>query len=165
MAASAESRPLQGLLKCRRNDSALTELSLPNGRIPRFDFLPHRRILEPGGSQVAHNQPDPHSADAFGQVLRFRPRPGQPRLVGSAAQPGEEESGDPFTQYEQEQERPINYRQRMLMNVIALAIVALLVGAGVWIADTIEVLQKDQDCVLQGRANCAPIEIPIPRQQ
>ena len=81
-------------------------------------------------------------------------------LVGSAAQPGEQESGDPFTQYEQEQEGPINYRQRTLMNVIALAIVALLVGAGVWIADTIEVLQKDEDCVLQGRANCAPIEIP-----
>jgi len=53
----------------------------------------------------------------------------------------------------------------MLMNVIAIAIVALLVGVGVWIADTIAEMEKDQDCVLQGRANCAPIEVPIPHRK
>lgn len=53
----------------------------------------------------------------------------------------------------------------MLMNVIAIVIVALLVGVGVWIADTIAEMEKDQDCVLQGRANCAPIETPVAHRQ
>ena len=47
----------------------------------------------------------------------------------------------------------------MLMNMIAAAIVVLLIGAGVWIADTISISVKIQDCALQGRTNCAPIEV------
>ena len=58
------------------------------------------------------------------------------------------------------EDEPINYRHRMLMNVIAVAIVTVLVGIGVWLADTIAEMERDQDCVLQGRQNCAPIEIP-----
>ncbi len=53
----------------------------------------------------------------------------------------------------------------MRMNVIALAVVTFLVGAGVWLADTITDMEKDQDCVMQGRVNCAPIELPPPPQQ
>jgi hypothetical protein len=41
--------------------------------------------------------------------------------------------------------------------------VSLLVGAGVWLADTIADMQKIQDCTLQGRQNCAPIEVPAKR--
>src|ERR1700689_1517469 len=67
--------------------------------------------------------------------------------------------------YEQEPDEPIDYHQRMLMNVIAIAIVTLLVGAGVWITDTITDLERHQDCVLQGRANCAPIEAPALNRQ
>jgi hypothetical protein len=48
----------------------------------------------------------------------------------------------------------------MLMNVIAVMVVALLVGIGVWLADTIAAMERDQDCVLQGRQNCAPIIVP-----
>jgi hypothetical protein len=53
----------------------------------------------------------------------------------------------------------------MIMNVIALAIVTLLVGLGVWIADTISDLQREQDCLMQGRSNCAPIEVPVPMRE
>ena len=68
---------------------------------------------------------------------------------------------DDLTRYEREAEdEPINYRHRMLMNVIAVAIVTVLVGIGVWLADTIAEMERDQDCVLQGRQNCAPIDIP-----
>ncbi len=74
------------------------------------------------------------------------------------------EPEDDLAQYEQENEA-IDYRQRMLMNVIAIAIVTLLVGIGVWIADTIAEMEKDQDCVLQGRANCAPIEALAPHRE
>jgi hypothetical protein len=111
---------------------------------------------------MVHNRPDRHDADEFGQVLAFRRRP-KPSLTSvSSAPPDEGEAGlvDDLAQYEQDQDVPIDYRQRMRMNVIAIAIVTLLVGAGVWIADTIADIEKDQDCVLQGRANCAPIEAP-----
>ena len=84
----------------------------------------------------------------------------------ATAKPDESESVDDLAQYEQEQDdRPIDYRRRMLMNMIAIAIVTLLVGAGVWIADTITDLERDQDCVLQGRGNCAPIEAPALSRQ
>jgi len=48
------------------------------------------------------------------------------------------------------------------MNLIALAILTSLVCLGVWIADTISDLQKEQDCLMQGRSNCAPIEVSAP---
>jgi hypothetical protein len=75
--------------------------------------------------------------------------------------PYKREPHDDFAAYEQDPDEPVDYRKRMLMNVIAVAVVTLLVGAGVWIADTIADLQRDQDCVLQGRSNCAPIELPV----
>jgi hypothetical protein len=64
----------------------------------------------------------------------------------------------------EEVEEVVDYRQRMVMNFIALAVVAFLVGAGVWLADTIADMQRDQDCIMQGRANCAPLELPMPAQ-
>jgi hypothetical protein len=118
------------------------------------------------GSQVVRNQPDSHDGE-FGQVLRFPRHPKEPLFPISAARPGDPEpdSADDLARYQQEQDEHIDYRQRMLMNVIAAAIVALLVGAGVWIADSIAGMEKDQDCVMQGRTNCAPIEAPAPDRQ
>lgn len=125
-------------------------------------------VLIRTGSQVAQNRPEPKEADETGQVLLFRQRRrlGRPPLAGAAAQPTDAalEPDDDFARYEQEDGK-IDYRQRMLMNIIAVAIVTLLVGVGVWIADTIAEMEKDQDCVLQGRANCAPIEAPVPHRK
>ncbi len=117
------------------------------------------------GSQVARNRPDP--AAEFGNVLHFRRRSKQPPLPLSAAGLGDSpaEPSDDLAAYEQDQDEVVDYRQRMLMNVIALVIVTLLLGAGVWIADTIADLQRDQDCVMQGRVNCVPVELPAPKQQ
>jgi len=102
-----------------------------------------------------------------GQVLHFRKgrRLGRPRM-GSAAEPANAAATpeDDLAQYEHDDDQ-VDYRQRMLMNVIAIVIVAVLVSAGVWIADTIADMEKDQDCVLQGRANCAPIEAPAPHHE
>jgi hypothetical protein len=130
-----------------------------------------------GGSKVVTDRPDPRGADAFGLVLRFERRRGgkvllrapvshapanrgslKPALTSEQA----DDDTDDFARFEQEPEERINYRQRMFMNFIALAIVTLLLGAGVWIAGTITELQKDQDCILQGRSNCAPVELPMP---
>jgi hypothetical protein len=48
----------------------------------------------------------------------------------------------------------------MTMNGLALLVVVLLIAAGVWIADTLALMRKNQDCVLAGRRNCIP-EVPI----
>lgn len=118
------------------------------------------------GSQAVHHRPDQRDTKAFGQVLPFR-RPGAPPWQAPQARPtdADKEAPDEFDQFEQDQDEFIDYRQRMLMNVIALAVVAVLVGTGVWLADTIADMQRDQDCVMQGRVNCAPIEVPAPTFQ
>lgn len=117
--------------------------------------------------QPATHRPVPEQTEKFGQVLQFPGRNGAGRAgaIPVAAAPvhgldAQTAAADDFARYEQDQDEPVDYRQRMLMNVIALAIVTLLVGAGVWIADTIAGLERDQDCIMQGRANCAPIETP-----
>ena len=43
-----------------------------------------------------------------------------------------------------------DYRHRMLINAAALLFVAALIGAGLWIADTMAQMRKNQDCVLVG---------------
>jgi len=96
-------------------------------------------------------------------VLKFRLRRRANRPLPRAPLTATEEPIDDLVQYEQEDEE-IDYRHRMMMNVIAVVVVSLLVGVGVWIADTIANMQKIQDCAMQGRQNCAPIEVPPPKR-
>ena len=57
-----------------------------------------------------------------------------------------------------------DYRHRMIMNMMAAAVVILLIAAGIWIANSIAMLRKNQDCVLSGKRNCnPPVEVPAPR--
>ena len=51
----------------------------------------------------------------------------------------------------------------MQMNFLALAVTVVLIVAGVWIAETIAEMRKQQDCFLSGRRNCAPIDVPTTR--
>ena len=51
-------------------------------------------------------------------------------------------------------------RDRAITNVIIVAFVVMLIGAGLWLADAMFHLRKDQDCVLSGRKNCADISLP-----
>ena len=77
--------------------------------------------------------------------------------------PGLRQAHNDFAHYEQDRDEPFDERQRMLMNLIALAIVVALISVGVWIADSVQIAVKQEDCLLQGRTNCAPIEIPAQR--
>jgi hypothetical protein len=52
-----------------------------------------------------------------------------------------------------------DYRHRMMVNVAALVFVVALIGAGIWLADTMARMRKDQDCVLSGRRGCTPVEV------
>jgi hypothetical protein len=53
-------------------------------------------------------------------------------------------------------------RDRMVTNVFILFFLALLVVSGVWLANAIVDLRKNQDCALSGRRNCNPIPVPNP---
>jgi hypothetical protein len=46
------------------------------------------------------------------------------------------------------------------MNVLGFLVTVLLIVVGVWLADKIAELRRNQDCYLSGRLNCAPIEVP-----
>ena len=112
---------------------------------------------------VIQDRPKVDEAQGSAQILQFQLRRRVPAAVPRPVVAAEDtEPLDDLAQYEQE-DLHVNYRHRMLMNVMAVMVVTALVGAGVWIADTIEDMQKAQDCVMQGRQNCAPIELPAKR--
>jgi hypothetical protein len=121
-----------------------------------------------GLSGVSQDQPNSPHAHERAQVLRFRPRrrsePQPARDAVGAPDGDQSELLDDLARYEEEG-HDFDYRRRMLMNAIAAVVVVLLVGFGVWIADKIADLQREQDCLMQGRKNCAPIEVPPPRNQ
>ena len=56
---------------------------------------------------------------------------------------------------------PDDYRHRMLMNLAAAGATILLVIGGIWIANTMAQIRKDQDCVLSGRRGCTPVDVPV----
>jgi hypothetical protein len=103
------------------------------------------------------NRPAAQERKEFGQVLPFRRRTTPVALV-AMPRPATPNADDDFARFEQDREERIDERQRMLTNMIAAAIVVVLIGTGVWIADTIAATGKLEDCALQGRTNCVPIE-------
>ena len=52
-----------------------------------------------------------------------------------------------------------DYRHRMIVNVAAFLAVTALIGVGIWLADTMAAMRKNQDCVLSGRRGCTPVEV------
>lgn len=120
--------------------------------------------MRDGSSRLAQDKLEGDGAPHVAQILQFRPRQRATEPNGAAqAAPDDGTLPDDLAIYEQDRDdEPVNYAQRMLMNVIAIAVVCLLIGVGVWLADTIAEMERDQDCVLQGRQNCAPIEVPAP---
>ena len=84
-----------------------------------------------------------------------------PRRTGSAAphRPvGEPPPVKDLREYER-REQPDDYRHRMLVNIAAFVFLALLIAAGLWLADTMARMRKNQDCVLSGRSGCTPVDV------
>ena len=98
-----------------------------------------------------------------GQILTFQLRRRVATRRHAPITPAGDEPVDDLAAFEDE-DGHIDYRHRMLMNVIAVVVVSVLISAGVWIADTIAAMQKAQDCALKGRQNCAPIEVPVTKR-
>jgi hypothetical protein len=162
MLIADDSRTVCGVLEWTRS-TLNANLSL--------EFVRERAILRRDlhdGHDVAQDRPIPNEAQESGQMesgqiltFQLRRRVGTPRHAPIAPDGGG--PVDDLAAFEEE-DGHIDYRHRMLMNVIAVVIVSVLITAGVWIADTIAAMQKAQDCALQGRQNCAPIEVPVTKK-
>ena len=50
---------------------------------------------------------------------------------------------------------------RTFGNLVLLAVFIALVGGGIWIASALDNARRAQDCMAQGRRNCAPLEVPL----
>ncbi|MFL9825255.1 hypothetical protein [Rhodoplanes sp. SY1] len=62
------------------------------------------------------------------------------------------------------QEPANDYRDRMVANLAGLAVLAMLIAGGLWIAVTMADQRKSQDCVLSGRPGCTPVPVQVPVQ-
>ena len=52
-----------------------------------------------------------------------------------------------------------DYRHRMIVNAAAFLFVIALICVGLWLADTMAQMRRNQDCVLSGRRGCTPVEV------
>jgi hypothetical protein len=97
----------------------------------------------------------PTESDSDARILPFRRRGAL--LTRNAPQPPVPD----LEKYEHTSDEPDDFRHRMLMNVLGLTVTVVLVAGGLWIAEVMAHMRKDQDCALSGRTNCMPIEIPV----
>lgn len=96
-----------------------------------------------------------HPNQESGRVVPFRPRS---RLSGPNLR------FSPVNDLRQyEITRDDDFRHRMMMNMIAVAIVLVLIACGLWLTEAMVKVRKDQDCVLSGRSNCFAIKVPAAR--
>ncbi len=50
-----------------------------------------------------------------------------------------------------------DYARRMIINALAFGFIVMLTIAGLWIAESIALLRKNEDCALSGRRDCADL--------
>ena len=93
---------------------------------------------------------EPSTSENEPRVVQFR------RGSGGAPSPTRSPVED-LTKYERS-EGSDDYRHRMIVNFAAFFAVVALIGVGIWLADTMAAMRKNQDCVLSGRRGCAPVE-------
>jgi hypothetical protein len=106
---------------------------------------------------VTRQHPKPSDDDP--RVVPFRSH--GDRTSGGARRPPQSPASadDALAKYEGGEEREDTYRHRMMVNLAALGFIVVLALAGVWLAMEIIQMRKNQDCILSGRRNCAPIDV------
>ncbi|HEY2184145.1 MAG TPA: hypothetical protein VGH39_04055 [Xanthobacteraceae bacterium] len=55
---------------------------------------------------------------------------------------------------------PESPADRRLANIVLLVLLAVLIGGGVWLANAMYEQRMLDDCLAQGRRNCAPVDGP-----
>jgi hypothetical protein len=103
----------------------------------------------------ATNNPKPSESEA--RVLPFRRR-------GALFTRNTPPPVSDLQEYERRPDEPDDYRHRMIMNGLAFAATVALIVAGIWIADVMAHMRKNQDCVLTGRPGCTHVDV-APRQR
>jgi len=98
----------------------------------------------------------PVSSEPEGRILPFRPR----GALAARNAPRPPIVPD-LEKYERSPGEPDDFRHRMTMNALGLAITVGLIVTGIWIADVMAKMRKDQDCVLSGRAGCTHVDVPL----
>ncbi len=53
-----------------------------------------------------------------------------------------------------------NEKDRRTGNIVLLLFFALLIGGGIWLVNAMIEQRAIDNCLAQGRRNCAPVEIP-----
>ncbi len=101
---------------------------------------------------MASDNPSPNETER--RVLRFR-RGGQHGASGPVSSPPPVED---LGKYERTGDTD-DYRHRMITNVAAFVFIIGLIWAGVWLANTMAQMRKNQDCVLSGRRGCTPVDV------
>jgi hypothetical protein len=101
----------------------------------------------------------PSKDEEKGRVLPFRPRKAHSwnahlRLRDKPRSPVED-----LSKYSRDPDED-NFQHRMKVNLLAFAMLALIVACGIWLTSTMSEMRRNQDCVLSGRTNCAPIQMP-----
>jgi hypothetical protein len=54
----------------------------------------------------------------------------------------------------------VEHRERMITNVVLLAIFGVLVAVGVWLSGAMLDARRADECITSGRRNCNPVEVP-----
>ena len=98
----------------------------------------------------------PTSSKSEGRILPFRPR-------GSIFARNVPPPVPDLEKFEHAPDEPDDFRHRMAMNALGLVATVVLIVTGIWIADVMAHMRKDQDCVLIGRSGCTRVEVPPPR--
>ena len=95
----------------------------------------------------------PTSSESEGRILPFRPRGSM--FARNAPPPVLD-----LEKFEHAPDEPDDFRHRMTMNALGLVVTVVLVVTGIWIADVMAHMRKDQDCVLIGRSGCTRVDVP-----
>lgn len=96
-------------------------------------------------------------------MLRFQPRGTPLRAPWRWPPPDVGSPVKDLAKYERDNSSD-DYRHRMTMNVLALAVTLVLIVSGLWLTNMLVQIRNEQDCFLSGRRNCFPIQVPD-RQQ
>ena len=98
---------------------------------------------------MSRNEP---SSNTEAQVVSFRRYRAGARRPATVPPPVED-----LTKYQHTAEAD-DYRHRMIVNLVAFVFVVALIGAGLWLADTMALMRSNEDCVLSGRHGCTQVE-------
>jgi hypothetical protein len=106
-----------------------------------------------------------HNPLMASESTKSRPAPtDEPNIVRfpAAQKPAGQKSADSNKPVARaaDSEEPLSTRALIGVGIFLV----VLVLAGVWLMDTLRDIGKMQDCAMQGRRNCAPIETP-PRER